>query len=279
MIGINTFGLSELLRTNFYGTLQKLYSCGFGVLEPCILFDEYSFAPVRAATHANLRHYRLDGGIWFSGNNAIKRLETARSLGFTVLSVQSSLALGPFLKHGIGEAVHFLKEQNIRYLVVSPMKKSTALAKKLIPYLQSAAEMLEKQGLSLVLHNYEHECLPEANGETLLDLYLKSVPSLKLELDVGWAHYAGSDALSVMQKYRDRLVLLHLKDVNKGAPRSHCFTAIGEGDLPLATVLKEAASLPRLEKNGILIDQDRSEGDLLSDLERGAKNVYSLLGI
>lgn len=214
MIGINTFGLSELLRTNFYGTLQKLYSCGFGVLEPCILFDEYSFAPVRAATHANLRHYRLDGGIWFSGNNAIKRFETARSLGFTVLSVQSSLALAPFLKYGFGEAVHFLKEQNIRYLVVSPMKKSTALAKTLIPYLQSAAVMLEKQGLSLVLHNYEHECLPEANGETLLDLYLKSVPSLKLELDVGWAHYAGSDALSVMQKYRDRLVLLHLKDVN-----------------------------------------------------------------
>lgn len=167
MIGINTFGLSELLRTNFSGTLQKLYSCGFGVLEPCILFDEYSFAPVRAATHANLRHYRLDGGIWFSGNNAIKRLETARSLGFTVLSVQSSLALAPFLKYGFGEAVHFLKEQNIRYLVVSPMKKSTALAKKLIPYLQSAAEMLEKQGLSLVLHNHEHECLPEANGEAL----------------------------------------------------------------------------------------------------------------
>ena len=279
MIGINTFGLSGLLRTNFSGTLQKLHSGGFGVLEPCILFDEYSFAPVRAATHANLRHYRLDGGIWFSGKNAKERLETARSLGFTVLSVQSSLALGPFLKHGIGEAVHFLKEQNIRYLVVSPMKKSTAQAKKLIPYLQSAAEMLEKQGLFLVLHNHEHECLPEANGETLLDLYLKSVPSLKLELDVGWAHYAGSDALSVMQKYRDRLVLLHLKDVNKGAPRSHCFTAIGEGDLPLAAVLKEAASLPRLEKNGILIDQDKSEGDLLSDLERGAKNVYSLLGI
>lgn len=100
-----------------------------------------------------------------------------------------------------------------------------------------------------------------------------------MELGVGWAHYAGSDALSVMQKYRDRLVLLHLKDVKKAAPRSHCFTAIGEGDIPLAVVLKEAASLPRLEKNGILIDQDRNEGDLLSDLERGAKNVYSLLGI
>ncbi len=70
MIGINTFGLSELLRTNFYGTLQKL---------------------VRAATHANLRHYRLDGGIWFSGNNAIKRLETARSLGLP--SSRSSLRL------------------------------------------------------------------------------------------------------------------------------------------------------------------------------------------
>ena len=49
MIGIKTFGLSGLLRTNFYGTLQKLYSYGFGVLEPCILFDEYSFAPMRAA--------------------------------------------------------------------------------------------------------------------------------------------------------------------------------------------------------------------------------------
>ena len=59
MIGINTFGLSELLRTNFYGTLQKLYSCGFGVLEPCILFDEYSFAPVRAdrkSTRLNSSH-------------------------------------------------------------------------------------------------------------------------------------------------------------------------------------------------------------------------------
>lgn len=279
MIGINTFGLSRLLRTNFSSTLQKLYSCGFGVLEPCVLFDNYGFAPVRATTHANLRNYRLDGGIWFSGKNAKERLETARSLGFTVLSVQSSLALAPFLKHGIGEAVNFLKEQNIRYLVVSPMKKATAQAKKLIPYLQSTAETLEKQGLSLVLHNHEHECLPMADGSTLLDLYLENVPSLKLELDVGWAHYANGDAVSIMQKYRDRLVLLHLKDVKKGAPRSHCFTAVGEGDLPLGAVLREAASLPCLEKNGILIDQDKSEGDLLSDLERGAKNAYSLLGI
>lgn len=60
---------------------------------------------------------------------------------------------------------------------------------------------------------------------------------------MGWVKFAGEDPVAWMRRYRDRLVLLHLKDVSADAcdaNRQTCFTAIGEGSIPLREIMAEA---------------------------------------
>ena len=275
-LGINTFGIAKLLHKNFDGTLQSLHDFGYTSIEPCIFFDCGMPALKRTLSHANLRLWKFDGGMWSSSTNAKKRIEQVRAAGFLVFSVQSSGDVCSFLSEGLDDALGLLRNTGIRYLIISPMKKTYEEARKLIPLMKKAAQRLQKEGIALVLHNHEHECVRQADGGTLLDFYINNVPSLALELDVGWVEFAGDNAVRLMQQYRERLVLLHLKDIKKGAPRGRCFTAIGEGDISLADILAQAKLCPNLDEHGILIDQDKSKGDMFADLKRGAKNVYSL---
>ncbi len=275
-LGINTYGISKLLHGGFEAVLDKLHSFDYTFLEPCIVFDKSTFILKRTLAHTNLRLWKLDGGIWHSSTNAKHRVEQARAAGFKIVSAQSTFDVGLFLSERLDDALSFLRETNIRYLIVSPMKKAYEEARELIPLLNNASERLQKEGFTLVLHNHEHECMPQATGDTLLEFYLENVPSLQLELDVGWVQYVGGNCIEILRHFRDRLVLLHLKDIQDGVAKAHCFTAIGDGDIPLAEILKEAAKCPKLDAHGIIIDQDKSEHDLLFDLQKGAIAVKKL---
>ncbi len=215
---------------------------------------------------AMLRFWKLDGGIWSSSINAAKRIAAVHTLGFSVPSVQAFGDLDILLTRGLDEVISFLKNNGARYLVVSPMKKQFADVIRIAPMLATASEKLFANGLSLVLHTHEHEFACDKDGTSQLDFYLSAAPSLMLELDVGWALFAGKDPLKMMTTFKDRLVLLHLKDIQIGAPRNSCFTAIGKGDLPLDDILALSLALPRIDQNGIIVDQDKSEGSLLDDL-------------
>lgn len=55
--------------------------------------------------------------------------------------------------------------------------------------------------------------------------------------------------------------------------REHCFTAIGEGAIPLQEIIQEAEHLPQLYEIGYVIDQDRSETDILQDTKASVMNI------
>ena len=118
------------------------------------------------------------------------------------------------------------------------------------------------------------ECIP-VNGVTALDYVLEQCPNLGLELDVGWAKFAGADPVVIMKQYHDRIPLLHFKDVSADAcaeNRDTCFTAIGEGSIPLKGIMAAAKDCAIVE-HGLIIDQDDSPTDILDDLGLGAENI------
>ncbi len=136
------------------------------------------------------------------------------------------------------------------------------------------SEALDKEGMKLAYHNHEVECMPE-EGTTALDYIMEQCPLLKLELDAGWAKFAGLHPVELMKKYRDRLELLHFKDIKADASpetRNTCFTAVGEGSIPLKEILEEAKNCP-IAEHGIIIDQDDSPTDILVDLANGVKHI------
>ena len=274
-LGINTFGLAKLLHGDFDGTLRKLRDLGYSSIEPLIFFDKHS-RPRAAFKRLDLRIWKLDGGIWSYTVNAEKRIAAARAMGFAVPSVQVFGDLGSFLTLGLDSTISFLKESAVKHLVVSPMKHSFSDVASLCPLLASASEKLFANGLSLVLHTHEHEFICNERGATQLELYLSAAPHLMLELDVGWALFAGKDPVRIIAEMHDRITLLHLKDIKLGAPRNSCFTAIGKGDLPLKDILSASTLLARLDENGIIVDQDKSSGDLMHDLAFCSKNILSL---
>jgi sugar phosphate isomerase/epimerase len=82
-----------------------------------------------------------------------------------------------------------------------------------------AGEVLAKNGMKFYYHNHGYEFLPCGNG-TLFDLLAaKTNPKyVSFQLDVLWTFLPGVDPAKLLEKYPDRFVFLHLKDLRKGVP-------------------------------------------------------------
>ena len=76
-------------------------------------------------------------------------------------------------------------------------------------------------------HNHAFEFVITATGEVPLDLILAD-PRLALELDVAWVVRGNQDPLVWIEKYRDRIIAAHVKDI---APFGSCIDEDGWADV------------------------------------------------
>ncbi len=279
-IGVNFFGPKRKLYHDFEGTLEKLKAAGITSAELCVLFegDEESQEELEKTLPANVVR-EMSGGIWPVAE-ADDRLAAVRAAGISVVSahVMMGFSTEPSqIVRLIPTLIDFGKRNDIRYFVLSLMKGLEGM-KAFIPAMREASDALSANGFQFVYHNHEVECMPEA-GTTALQYLLDQCPNLKLELDVGWAKFAGADPVALMRAYRDRLVLLHFKDIRADASpetRDTCFTPVGEGSIPMREIMEEARHCP-LDDRGLIIDQDDSLSDILEDLAIGAGNIRAYL--
>jgi sugar phosphate isomerase/epimerase len=82
-----------------------------------------------------------------------------------------------------------------------------------------AGEALARHGLKFYYHNHGYEFLPCGKG-TLFDLLAaKTNPKyVSFQLDVLWTILPGADPAKLLEKYPNRFVFVHLKDLRKGVP-------------------------------------------------------------
>jgi sugar phosphate isomerase/epimerase len=108
-------------------------------------------------------------------------------------------------------------------------------------------------GISYCYHPHGYEFRPDANGDTLLDLIIRSTqPELvNFEMDVFWATHGGGDPVKLLAKYPDRWRMMHVKDIRKGAPTG-IYTGhapatddvpVGTGQVDWPSVFKEAQAV------------------------------------
>ena len=275
-IGVNFFGPKRKLYHDFEGTLSRLQEGGITYSEICVGFAGGGEPPKELKLQIPPEVLKeMKGGIW-EKERAAERLSATRAAGMRVIGTHVMLGFDadPALYAGLLPVLTaFGREHNIRYFVISPMKDSVQI-EPFLPALRELSDGLAREGMCLMLHNHEMECIPQ-EGQTALDRILAYCPAMKLELDVGWAQFAGADPVELMRKYRDRLELLHFKDVRADAcpeNRDTCFTPVGEGSIPLAAIMAEAVRCP-LAEGGLIIDQDDSPNDILDDLILGAANI------
>ena len=123
-----------------------------------------------------------------------------------------------------------------------------------IEMLEQAAKTMKAEGVKLAYHNHDHEFTTYFNGMTVYDMLLAYAPDLYMELDVGWATYAGYNAPDLIRRLGNRICLMHFKDFLPGGPVKHTvpmldpklektydmpnFCSLGSGVLPVHDCLK-----------------------------------------
>lgn len=144
--------------------------------------------------------------------------------------------------------------------------KTVAGADATADRLDRLARAGEPLGIELCFHNHWAELTPLDDGRSLLDRLLDR--SLSLELDLGWAWWAGIDPVALLERSRGRVPVVHLKDFRDRESDSFC--PVGDGAVGYERVV---AALEGTAVEWLLVEQDETDGPAL---EAAARSLAAL---
>jgi sugar phosphate isomerase/epimerase len=111
-----------------------------------------------------------------------------------------------------------------------------------------AGEVLAKNNLKCFYHTHGYEFGPYENG-TLFDLLaaLTNSKYVLFQIDVYWVVNAEQDPVKLLNRYGNRFVLMHVKDMKRGTPHNFLResdvennVALGQGIIPWSDVIRAA---------------------------------------
>ena len=143
---------------------------------------------------------------------------------------------------------------------------ATALAARM----RVGAEEARAVGLELGFHNHDAEVRDLGDGRTALDELLEE--QLFLEVDLGWAWWAGVDPVELLERTRGRVPLVHVKDFRVRGERSFC--PVGDGNVEFERILPVAVSYG---VEWLLVEQDEADGSALDAARRSYAAVTSIV--
>ncbi|MCL2096721.1 MAG: sugar phosphate isomerase/epimerase [Oscillospiraceae bacterium] len=121
--------------------------------------------------------------------------------------------------------------------VISTLEKTVETAKRFEAAAKKVAAL--NNGMELGFHNHTIEFARKFDGKTVMDIFFEEAPTLKFQVDAGWACAAGVDVIEALTKLGPRLRCIHIKDVDENnAP-----TEIGSGKADMKSVIETAAKL------------------------------------
>jgi sugar phosphate isomerase/epimerase len=132
--------------------------------------------------------------------------------------------------------------------------------------LQELAARLDDRGMALGYHNHDHE-FTALDGQSAYDV-LAAETDIDLELDVGWATAAGHDPVGLLGHLRDRVPLVHLKDVSGDRP-----VELGDCDVDSEACVRAALEAGT---EWLVYEHDEPD-DPEASLEHGAERLAELL--
>ena len=132
-------------------------------------------------------------------------------------------------------------------------------------------ELCRGEGVAFSYHNHDFEFAP-LGSTTMWDVLVgETDPELvRLELDLYWIKYAGTDPESVLKDVTNRVSLIHLKDMSPDDTLSDL--PVGEGTLPWNTLL-QAADAAGVE--WYIAEQDNPR-DPLEDVKSSLQYLHRL---
>jgi sugar phosphate isomerase/epimerase len=216
-IGLELYTVRDALKQDFDGTLSRVAKIGYKEVETAGYFaDLTNLSPVPK-----------------------KAREILDSLGLAAPAthIPYSAVMPENLPHVI-EASKIIGHKYIVNPGIDPELRKTADGwKRAAEAFNRAGAETAKSGIQFGYHNHEVEFKP-VDGQLPYDILLKECdPTLvKMELDLGWAHEAGTDPLEWFAQYPGRFPLVHVKDFEADGT----MTDVGKGVIDWKAIFEKA---------------------------------------
>lgn len=147
------------------------------------------------------------------------------------------------LEDGLDETVSFYRSFGCDRLVVPWLDpehfESEAVIDETAERLTSLARAVAEHDVELGYHNHDHEFETVGDRPAFERFAETSGDALKLEVDLGWATAAGADPTAFLERWSDRIPLVHVSD----ADETRSPTEVGDGvlDVPAcASAVRDA---------------------------------------
>ncbi len=185
------------------------------------------------------------------------------------------------LPETIDETIAYHKAIGCDNLIVPACDWSTPeKCDEVINALNFAQKKLAENGICLGYHNHSKEFFPTADGIVFEDEVLKRTDA-KIQIDTFWLYNTGMDVIDYLEKYKDRISVIHLKDgipsadENKNYDHVHDGVqgfSVGEGNAPIKEIREWAI------KNNILmvVESEDLNPTGLEEVERCIKYLRTL---
>ena len=244
-LSVQLYTLRDQVEADYAGTLRAVAELGYRAVE-LVTLGQYTPAELRAELDRN--------GLTASGMH----------IPFERLTGQ------------IDEVSTIAETLGFRHVIcpwLAPARRGDVDGyRQLVEALAAAGAQYHARGLQLGYHNHDFEFEP-IGDTTALDLILGATDarSLMLELDVYWAAYAGLDPVATIQRYADRLALVHLKDMARDPSRT--FAEVGHGQLDVPAIL---AACDAAGVEWLVVEQDQCTRPPLESVAMSLEYLRSL---
>lgn len=207
--GLQMYSVRDAAEKDLLGTLEKVAALGYHYAEFAGFFG-YSAEAVRD-----------------------KLLECGMEVSSTHTGMQE------LADDVIGETIRYHKTLGNR-LIVLPWADLDNQQKldDFVAQTEKVQARLADEGIRLGYHNHAHEFKPNADGSCIWE-QLEERTRLDLEIDTYWAFVGGRDPLEMMERLKERVRIIHIKDgLVDGSGRP-----LGMGEAPAAAVYRKAVEL------------------------------------
>ncbi len=132
-------------------------------------------------------------------------------------------------------------------------------------------EKLARANIKLFLHNHHWE-FSKVEGAIAYEHFVKLCPNVLFEIDTYWAcNFGANDPAEQVEKYRDRTILLHIKD-GHFVRGGHMVAVGGSGRIDFQRVI--AAADP-LMLRWLIVELDSCETDMFEAVEKSYRFLIS----
>jgi len=235
---IQLYSVRDVMEGNFVGILEKLGKNGIGYT-----------------------------GVEFAGFGGLSIDEMKKALADNGLKPISSHTGLQRLLNNLDEEIAYQKAIGIEYIICPWADMETkddvlVLTKQLAP----VAEKVAAAGLKFGYHNHAHEFARDG-GEYLLDILFNNLPDeTVMELDVFWTEHAEIDTLAYMEKHKNRLELLHVKQICKNKEN----VELDKGLIDFADLIKKAQAMGVLH---FILEQEKYEVSSMTSAENAMRYI------